>query len=70
MVEKLRNFQGYHKFRKKRFVNWISKKLEEEWSVNFSKDVGLQLGALLNITLLHWCFLCFAISYPNLEHLR
>ena len=30
--------------------------LVEEWKVSFSKDVGLQLGTLLNITLRRRCF--------------
>ena len=36
--------------------------LLEEWSVTFRKDIGLQLGTLLNVTLLRRLFLRFAIT--------
>ena len=43
--------------------------LVEEWKVSFSKDVGLQLGTLLNITLCRRCFSGFAMRLvvPNRE---
>ena len=41
--------------------------LAQEWSANFSKCVGLQLGILLCIAVLRRCFLCFEIRLmvPN-----
>ena len=39
MVENLKNIQGCQSFPKIIFVYWKSKKLEEEWSISFSKGV-------------------------------
>lgn len=72
---RLRKFKACYNFPMEIFVYWKSEKLEEDWSVSFSRgvvgqfstDVGLQHRTLLNITALRKCFLRLAIRLivPN-----
>ena len=42
-----------------------SSKRQLQRSIHFSKDVVLQLGTLINITILHQRLLCFVIRIMN-----